>query len=263
MHLLGGLFKIIIHPIVTLIATIFYKALIKIPLEILNFIQQAFLFLSGAGVDRLLFNSSLEDGGVKMNFFTTPSPMQKFYIIMFSIAGALGAIFLSIATFKTIVSSKNQQVHGSLAATARISGGMFGMTLIPLLTMGFLSLVGAISNVFNGGKNTPPSRADVNQVFNLKQKISKIDEFNHPSIPLNDQPAQIYVLADVDGVQDWVAWDQGFTNFVPFLTKNPSTNQLDPIQIPSAGNPTDKEKFGVPFNERIKGKLPSLTNTSM
>lgn len=202
--ILGKVFSAIIHPVVTVVARIFYGALIKVPLEILNFIQQAFLFLSGAGVDRLLFNASLEDGGVKMNFFATPSPMQKFYIIMFSIAGALGAIFLSVATFKTIVASKNQQVHGSLAATAKISGGMFGITLVPVITMGFLSLVGAVSNVFNGGKNTPPSRADVNLVFNLKQSVNKLLDFNSPAIPLNDQPDRIYVYADVDATQEWV-----------------------------------------------------------
>lgn len=111
-----------------------------------------------------LFDVKYEDGHniMSSNFFTHPSPMQMAYIIMMSIAGVFGVIFMILGIAKHMAAKKPGDTHSKLLQPALVmSGGVFSFAFIPVVVLFLLSGVGALTQIFSGKVAHPPSLNDV------------------------------------------------------------------------------------------------------
>ncbi len=76
MGFLGKIVNWIISPIANWFSGLLYDLFVRGPLRILSYASNAFSYLSGSEVDKLLFNTSIINGKPELNFFASDSPLK-------------------------------------------------------------------------------------------------------------------------------------------------------------------------------------------
>ncbi len=149
MGILGGIVKWILSPLTSWMSGLLYSIFVHGPLTLLNLVSNAFEYVSGANVDKLLFSTSVIDGKPELNFFASDSPLKTFFLLMLGISGALLAAFLGISLLSSIMKKKGQ--GGPINKMGKVILNSTLVFAVPSVFLIVLSLSGGLMSALSGG----------------------------------------------------------------------------------------------------------------
>lgn len=146
-NIIGGIFKVILSPLIDFIMSLLYGILIRGPLSILNALDHSFQYVSGSSVDKLLFSTSMADNKPQINFFASESPLKMFFLIVVGVAGTLLVLFTGLMVVQSLMGKRKDTPVSRLA---KIAGSTSMIFAIPAGFLMALSLSGAVMGAISG-----------------------------------------------------------------------------------------------------------------
>ncbi len=225
-NIIGGIFKVILSPLIDFIMSLLYGILIRGPLSILNALDHSFQYVSGSSVDKLLFSTSMADNKPQINFFASNSPLKTFFLIVVGVAGTLLVLFVGLMVVQSLMGKRKDTPINRLA---KIAGSTSLIFAIPAGFLMALSLSGAVMGAISG-QHIDMSANNV-AVFNQStiDMLAKLENApNNISKALNssDDP-QISGMMDEQAKVKTYSLDQLYTNFSdPNWVQNDSIKQV-------------------------------------